>query len=81
MVETSFENKRSHIFIQFLTDLYIVLDLQLDVRGCRDIYASFDKFVAVERHGGDGRYHAQQKGLQVGYLDARFLIFINLLFS
>nr|GEY94983.1 reverse transcriptase domain-containing protein [Tanacetum cinerariifolium] len=34
-------------------------DLQLDVRGCRDIYASLDKIVGVERHGGDGRYHAQ----------------------
>ncbi|PWA90493.1 ubiquitin-specific protease 12 [Artemisia annua] len=29
-------------------------------------YASFDKFVEVERHGGDGRYHAQQKGRHDG---------------
>lgn len=25
-----------------------MLDLQLDVKGCRDVYASFDKYVEVE---------------------------------
>ncbi|KAI3831116.1 hypothetical protein MKX03_017220 [Papaver bracteatum] len=40
-------------------------DLQLDVKGCRDVYASFDKYVQVERLQGDNKYHAdQQHGLQ-----------------
>lgn len=41
-------------------------DLQLDVKGCRDVYASFDKYVEVERLEGDNKYHAEQNGLQVG---------------
>lgn len=40
-------------------------DLQLDVKGCKDIYASFDKYVEVERLEGDNKYHAEQHGLQV----------------
>lgn len=40
-------------------------DLQLDVKGCRDVYASFDKYVEVERLEGDNKYHAEQFGLQV----------------
>ncbi|KAA8539048.1 hypothetical protein F0562_025740 [Nyssa sinensis] len=39
-------------------------DLQLDVKGCRDVYASFDKYVEVERLEGDNKYHAEQHGLQ-----------------
>ncbi|KAH7541842.1 hypothetical protein FEM48_Zijuj02G0010400 [Ziziphus jujuba var. spinosa] len=39
-------------------------DLQLDVKGCRDVYASFDKYVEVERLEGDNKYHAEQFGLQ-----------------
>jgi ubiquitin carboxyl-terminal hydrolase 7 len=42
-------------------------DLQLDVKGCRDVYASFDKYVEVERLEGDNKYHAEQFGLQVGF--------------
>lgn len=40
-------------------------DLQLDVKGCRDVYASFDKYVEVERLEGDNKYHAEHYGLQV----------------
>lgn len=40
-------------------------DLQLDVKGCPDVYASFDKYVEVERLEGDNKYHAEQYGLQV----------------
>lgn len=43
----------------------LVSDLQLDVKGCRDVYASFDKYVEVERLEGDNKYHAEQHGLQV----------------
>ncbi|KAJ6847904.1 ubiquitin carboxyl-terminal hydrolase 12-like [Iris pallida] len=39
-------------------------DLQLDVKGCRDVYASFDKYVEVERLEADNKYHAEQHGLQ-----------------
>ncbi|XP_038697160.1 ubiquitin carboxyl-terminal hydrolase 12 isoform X1 [Tripterygium wilfordii] len=39
-------------------------DLQLDVKGCRDVYASFDKYVEVERLEGDNKYHAEGHGLQ-----------------
>ncbi|VAI28961.1 unnamed protein product [Triticum turgidum subsp. durum] len=39
-------------------------DLQLDVKGCRDVYASFDKYVEVERLEGDNKYQAEQHGLQ-----------------
>ena len=45
--------------------MYFVVDLQLDVKGCRDVYASFDKYVEVERLEGDNKYHAEQYGLQV----------------
>ena len=41
-------------------------DLQLDVKGCKDVYASFDKYVEVERLEGDNKYHAEGHGLQVG---------------
>lgn len=41
-------------------------DLQLDVKGCRDVYESFDKYVEVERLEGDNKYQAEQYGLQVG---------------
>ena len=44
---------------------YLNVDLQLDVKGCRDVYASFDKYVEVERLEGDNKYHAEQYGLQV----------------
>ncbi|CAN4120119.1 unnamed protein product [Withania somnifera] len=40
-------------------------DLQLDVKGCADVYASFDKYVEVERLEGDNKYHAEQYGLQL----------------
>ncbi|KAK1409859.1 hypothetical protein QVD17_36388 [Tagetes erecta] len=39
-------------------------DLQLDVKGCRDVYASFDKYVQVERLEGENKYHAEAHGLQ-----------------
>ncbi|KAH1189847.1 Ubiquitin carboxyl-terminal hydrolase 13 [Glycine max] len=39
-------------------------DLQLDVKGCKDVYASFDKYVEVERLEGDNKYHAENYGLQ-----------------
>lgn len=45
--------------------IYALADLQLDVKGCRDVYSSFDKYVEVERLEGDNKYHAENHGLQV----------------
>ncbi|KAK9910704.1 hypothetical protein M0R45_034655 [Rubus argutus] len=39
-------------------------DIQLDVKGFRDVYASFDNYVKVERLEGDNKYGAEQNGLQ-----------------
>ncbi|XP_062203185.1 ubiquitin C-terminal hydrolase 13-like isoform X2 [Phragmites australis] len=50
-------------------------DLQLDVKGCRDVYASFNKYVEVERLEGDNKYHAEQYGLQDAKKGVLFLDF------
>ncbi|XP_020087505.1 ubiquitin carboxyl-terminal hydrolase 12-like isoform X1 [Ananas comosus] len=50
-------------------------DLQLDVKGCKDVYASFDKYVEVERLEGDNKYHAEQYGLQDAKKGVLFLDF------
>ncbi|KAM0883676.1 hypothetical protein ACQ4PT_031462 [Festuca glaucescens] len=39
-------------------------DLALDVKGCSDVYASFDKYVAVEMLEGDNKYQSEKHGLQ-----------------
>ncbi|KAJ1285596.1 hypothetical protein BS78_03G290900 [Paspalum vaginatum] len=39
-------------------------DLALDVKGCSDVYASFDKYVAVEKLDGDNKYQSEEHGLQ-----------------
>jgi ubiquitin carboxyl-terminal hydrolase 7 len=39
--------------------------LQLDVKGCKNVYESFDKYIEVEKMEGDNKYHAEQYGLQV----------------
>ena len=36
----------------------------MEVKGCRDVYGSFDKYVEVERLEGDNKYQAEQDGLQ-----------------
>ncbi|KAF3651250.1 Ubiquitin carboxyl-terminal hydrolase 12 [Capsicum annuum] len=38
--------------------------MKLDVKGCRDVYTSFDKYVEEERLEGDNKYHAEKYGLQ-----------------
>uniref|UniRef100_A0A453K458 USP domain-containing protein n=1 Tax=Aegilops tauschii subsp. strangulata TaxID=200361 RepID=A0A453K458_AEGTS len=48
---------------------------QLDVKGCRDVYASFDKYVEVERLEGDNKYQAEQHGLQDARKGVLFLDF------
>ncbi|GAA0141978.1 cysteine protease [Lithospermum erythrorhizon] len=39
-------------------------DIQLDVKGYKDIYASFDQYVEVEHLEGDNKYQSEQYGLQ-----------------
>ncbi|KAL2540983.1 Ubiquitin carboxyl-terminal hydrolase 12 [Abeliophyllum distichum] len=39
-------------------------DLQLDVKGCHDVYAALDKYVEEECLEGDNKYHAGSNGLQ-----------------
>ena len=41
------------------------LDLQLDVKGCKNVYESFDKYVEIEELTGDNKYRAEGHGLQV----------------
>ncbi|KAI5394667.1 ubiquitin C-terminal hydrolase 12 [Lathyrus oleraceus] len=50
-------------------------DLQLDVKGCTDVYASFDKYVEVEKLEGDNKYHAEQYGLQEAKKGVLFIDF------
>ncbi|VAI14675.1 unnamed protein product [Triticum turgidum subsp. durum] len=54
---------------------YGLADLQLDVKGCHDVYASFDKYVEVERLEGDNKYQAEQHGLQDARKGVLFLDF------
>ncbi len=42
------------------------MDLQLDVKGCKDIYASFDKYTEEEMLEGQNQYKAEGHGMQVG---------------
>lgn len=60
------------LFIVKLMLYYGHADLQLDVKGCRDVYASFDKYVEVERLEGDNKYHAENHGLQVPTCSSQF---------
>jgi ubiquitin carboxyl-terminal hydrolase 7 len=43
------------------------LDLQLDVKGCRNIYESLDQYVAEDKLEGDNKYYADG----YGYTDAK----------
>ena len=48
------------------------LDLQLDVRGCRDVLASFERFIEEEQLEGDNAYAADGFGLQRACKGVRF---------
>lgn len=48
-------------------------DLQLDVKGCKDIYASFRKYVETELLDGDNQYDAEGHGKQDAKKGVRFL--------
>ena len=42
------------------------MDLQLDVKGAKNIYDSFDKYCEVEVMDGQNQYKTDDHGLQVG---------------
>ena len=43
------------------------MDLQLDVKGAKNIYESFDKYCEVEVMDGANQYKTDEHGLQVGH--------------
>lgn len=77
MKGTSVENTIQHLFegkvVNYIDCVNVdykstrketFMDLQLDVKGCKDIYESFDKYVEVETLEGDNKYQAEGHGLQ-----------------
>jgi len=42
------------------------MDLQLDVKGCKNVHDSFVKYTEVEMLDGQNQYKAEGHGLQVG---------------
>jgi ubiquitin carboxyl-terminal hydrolase 7 len=50
-------------------------DLQLNVKGCKNLRASFEDLVAVEMMDGDNQYRAEGHGLQDAKKGVRYLNF------
>jgi len=50
-------------------------DIQLDVKGCRNIYESFDKYTSIEVLDGDNQYDAGMHGKQDAQKGVIFLTF------
>eukprot|EP00002_Diphylleia_rotans_P005918 TRINITY_DN1515_c0_g1_i1.p1 TRINITY_DN1515_c0_g1~~TRINITY_DN1515_c0_g1_i1.p1 ORF type:complete len:1071 (-),score=238.11 TRINITY_DN1515_c0_g1_i1:366-3578(-) len=61
-VNVDYESKREESFY----------DLSLNVKGCKDIYESFEKYVEEEMLEGDNKYHAEGHGLQDAKKGVRF---------
>lgn len=59
-----------HMFIECINVDYkstrkeSFMDLQLDVKGCKNIYDSFDKYCEVEMMDGQNQYKTDDYGLQ-----------------
>jgi len=56
------------------------MDLQLDVKGCKNVYDSFDKYVEVEMLDGENKYRAEGHGLQDAKKGVLFTSFPPVLF-
>ena len=54
-MNVAYESKREESFY----------DIQLDVKGCKDIEASFEKYVGKEKLEGENQYEAEGYGKQV----------------
>lgn len=48
------------------------IDIQLDVKGCNNIYSSFDKYVEPVMLNGDMQYHSDEHGKQDAVKYVRF---------
>ena len=63
-----------HMFIECINVDYkstrreSFMDLQLDVKGCANIYNSFDKYCEVEVMDGQNQYQTDEHGMQVSRL-------------
>ncbi|GER45747.1 ubiquitin carboxyl-terminal hydrolase [Striga asiatica] len=75
-INVDYKSTRKESFYVVLT-LFFVADLQLDVKGCKDVYASFDKYVDVERLEGDNKYHAEAHGLQVDVISLVDVLYVQ----
>jgi ubiquitin carboxyl-terminal hydrolase 7 len=64
-VDIEFESNREEFFF----------DLSLNVKGCKDLYTSFDKYIEVEMLDGDNKYHAEGHGLQTAKKGCMFMAF------
>ncbi len=53
------------------------MDIFLDVKGCKNVYESFDRLTAEERLEGDNQYNAEGHGMQVGF-DMLFLLSVGM---
>ena len=62
----------SHTPKPIIEDFY---DIQLDVKGCKDIYKSFDKYTSIEVLEGDNQYDAGIHGMQDAKKSMIFLTF------
>lgn len=49
----------------------IYMEIPLDVQGCSDIYASFDKFCEEEMMVGQNQYKAEGHGFVVCYISCQ----------
>jgi len=45
--------------------IFNFIDIELDVKGCRNVYESLDKYVTVKWLDYDNKYPTEQYGLQV----------------
>ena len=63
-----------HMFIECINVDYkstrreSFMDLQLDVKGCANIYNSFDKYCEVEVMDGQNQYQTDEHGMQASQL-------------
>jgi len=76
--ESFYGNLFSFLFLSFpffdlqLDSLPIPSDIQLNVKGLKDLKESFDDYVQVETLDGDNKYQAEGHGLQVCYFLSTF---------
>lgn len=68
-INVDFESSRTETFY----------DLQLNVKGCKDVYESFDQYIEEETLEGENQYHAEGYGMQDAKKGTIFMKFPNVL--